>query len=340
MRTRIYFFVIPILFAILSFAVFSFPYPTFAAPIESASPLKDFKLQIPIPGFDPSTMPIVETSGDSVKISGIGFYVRAIYSWLTTAVGVIAVLAFMYGGVLWLTAGGNAGNIKQAQEIIKNTLVGMGLLLGSYVILYTIDPGLVTLNPLSVKKLSTFQLKLTLQDQLSQSSSTAPIGKDTQQIANNICANSGLVSAYKAAAEKCNIPWEIFAGVHYRERGNETASNPMQFDAVQQAQRARDPRCNTWPTALDCACELLKGAPATVTATTDTELPIKQYMSFYNCGVQDFCKNGDYFYVSNDPENGKQYHIKGTIDGGATIDTPDSRPGSYIIYRAVKEKCH
>ncbi|MBI4272531.1 hypothetical protein HY621_01625 [Candidatus Uhrbacteria bacterium] len=55
----------------------------------------------------------------------------------------LGVIALMVGGAIWILAGGSEKRVGQAQGIIKNSLVGMFLALGSYLFLWIISPNLV-----------------------------------------------------------------------------------------------------------------------------------------------------------------------------------------------------
>lgn len=93
----------------------------------------------------------VFSRGSSVAVSGttIGDFVVAFYLWFAGAAGVLAVFMVMFGGWQWLTAAGNAGRIGQAKETITGAVVGLVLLLGSYVLLASISPTFVSFRSLS-----------------------------------------------------------------------------------------------------------------------------------------------------------------------------------------------
>ena len=87
--------------------------------------------------FDPQTKGLVE------KGASIGNYVEAIYKYAIGIVGILATVVMMWGGVIWITAGGNTERIANAKSWINASLTGLILALASYTILYTINPGLV-----------------------------------------------------------------------------------------------------------------------------------------------------------------------------------------------------
>ena len=48
--------------------------------------------------------------------------------------GTIFVILVVYGGILWMTAGGNEEQLKKAQGVIKNAVIGLTIVLGAYAI--------------------------------------------------------------------------------------------------------------------------------------------------------------------------------------------------------------
>lgn len=48
--------------------------------------------------------------------------------------GIVFVMYFIYAGYLWMTAQGNSGQVDKAKEIMKTTVVGLIILMASYVI--------------------------------------------------------------------------------------------------------------------------------------------------------------------------------------------------------------
>ncbi|HOZ53278.1 MAG TPA: pilin [bacterium] len=105
------------------------------------------QLNVKIPGIDElvKKYPIVCEGDDkeSCKIPWIGIYIYAIYNYLLGIGGVLAAIALMIGGVLWLVSTGNASRVSQAKSWITGSLTGLIILLTSYVLLYEINPELL-----------------------------------------------------------------------------------------------------------------------------------------------------------------------------------------------------
>ncbi|PIR94759.1 hypothetical protein COT95_02445, partial [Candidatus Falkowbacteria bacterium CG10_big_fil_rev_8_21_14_0_10_37_6] len=71
------------------------------------------KLQINIPTLDLSSW-TKENSGDWLAI-----YIAAIYKYAVGIIGIISAVIMMFGGFLWLTAGGDSGKVTNAKEWLK-----------------------------------------------------------------------------------------------------------------------------------------------------------------------------------------------------------------------------
>lgn len=54
---------------------------------------------------------------------------------LTGFMGGIALLVFIYGGLLWLTSGGNVEKIKKAQSILVWAALGLAVIASAYIIM-------------------------------------------------------------------------------------------------------------------------------------------------------------------------------------------------------------
>jgi 3D (Asp-Asp-Asp) domain-containing protein len=84
---------------------------------------------------------------------GIGIYLAAIYTWFVAAISMLAVVAFMVGGIIWLTAAGSSQRITFAKKIITDTFWALGFVLGSYLFLSTINPKLIQPGSVAIQKI-------------------------------------------------------------------------------------------------------------------------------------------------------------------------------------------
>ena len=74
------------------------------------------------------------------------FFVAGFYNFALMIGGVLAFGAIVWGGILYASSAGNSGKQSEGKEWIKSALLGLLLLAGAYLILYTINPNLVSLS--------------------------------------------------------------------------------------------------------------------------------------------------------------------------------------------------
>ena len=81
----------------------------------------------------------------------IADYIKAIYTYAISIVAIAAALALMIGGVIWLTAGGSNTRVESAKKVMTGALSGLVLALGSYFLLYQINPDLTKTQWFKIK---------------------------------------------------------------------------------------------------------------------------------------------------------------------------------------------
>ncbi len=124
-------------------------------PFELFNPLLD--LQVNIPGIEKlaSETPAACTTSDdnitSCSLPWISVYIKAIYNYSMSIVGILAAFVIMIGGVIYLTSTGNANRIKSAQSWITGGLTGLLIMFTSYVLLNEINPDLIKSNPIDLQ---------------------------------------------------------------------------------------------------------------------------------------------------------------------------------------------
>ncbi len=114
---------------------------------EETGGVSSYDLQVPISDEFTSVDPTQGTTG-------IAKYIKTIYHYAIGVVGILAAVVLMFGGVLWLTAGGNPSRIENAKAWIRSSLAGLIIALASYGILYTLNPSLVNFHTKKLKKAS------------------------------------------------------------------------------------------------------------------------------------------------------------------------------------------
>ena len=125
------------IFLILIIFTISFTFfvqPTFAV-TQEREPF-EYKLMVPLP----------TPSGTATSTSGIVNYLMILYSFLFGIAGVMAMGSIVYSGFQWITSGSNHSNISQAKARISNSILGLIILLSSWVILQTINPNFTKLK--------------------------------------------------------------------------------------------------------------------------------------------------------------------------------------------------
>jgi len=203
------------------------PAPTVPSKINATMPnwkIPDIKLQIPIPGLNLTKGANIlancekDEKGNPTRCSfpWIGEYVAGIYKYAIGIVGILAAVVLMIGGIIWITAGGNASRIGEAKAWIAASLSGLVIALCSYTILYYVNPSLVNFNPLGMSIVK----EIKEGDQLPYTS-----GGGTKTITAN---NSTYDSLLKNAAFRYSLDCTLLKSFMITESsGNKDAVSPM-----------------------------------------------------------------------------------------------------------------
>lgn len=117
------------------------------------------QLGVPIPGFSFTTA--TEEDG-VVSVPYLAQYVNAVYRYMTAVVLVIAIVMVTYGGFRYLLAATPLG-VKESKEIIIDAIVGMGLVLGAYVILNTVNPATLSLQTLHLQRVQSQEFAMSME---------------------------------------------------------------------------------------------------------------------------------------------------------------------------------
>ena len=102
------------------------------------------------PDLDISFQPPVEQGG-YVYVSYIADFINQFYQYLIGVSVVAAIVMIMIGGAQYTLAGGIPSQAQKAKERILNATIGLVLMLSVYTILYTVNPNLTVLDPVSLK---------------------------------------------------------------------------------------------------------------------------------------------------------------------------------------------
>ena len=107
------------------------------ADFSSAAPARGFEIKYPsLPGSDFPSKPLLPE------------YIKYIFSFSIWIAGLIAFGALVYGGMRYLTSAGSPGAQREGRDQIFAGILGLALLLGSILLLNTINPKILTSNPI------------------------------------------------------------------------------------------------------------------------------------------------------------------------------------------------
>jgi len=101
------------------------------------------QLNIPIPGFTQT-----KTVGDEkiYVVRDLSCYLYYFYKYFAGVVGILAAVMIIYGGFRYLTSFGNPTRMATAKDQITSAIIGLIITLGTYVILFVINPAIVNLR--------------------------------------------------------------------------------------------------------------------------------------------------------------------------------------------------
>lgn len=103
-------------------------------------------LSVPIPGVSFTDASI---SNGEVTVPFLAQYILGVYRFAIGAAAILASIMVVYGGFRYLL-GSTLGDVKEGKTVIQNAVIGLIVLLCSYVILQSINPDLVTLRSLTL----------------------------------------------------------------------------------------------------------------------------------------------------------------------------------------------
>ena len=74
----------------------------------------------------------------------LGELILSLYYFAFAIIGAATLIAMIYGGILYMTAGDNSSRASEGRKWLANAVTGLAVALVSWIILYTINPDLVT----------------------------------------------------------------------------------------------------------------------------------------------------------------------------------------------------
>ncbi len=121
---------------VFSIALMSIFFPQIHPTLAQTATVDTFTPEVPIPG--------AFSGAQEVNDSLLAHYIQAVYIYFIWVVGIVAVVMVMYGGIRWVGAAGNPGQIKEARDIIDSAVIGVIIALVSVVLLNIINPKLTS----------------------------------------------------------------------------------------------------------------------------------------------------------------------------------------------------
>ena len=118
---------------------------------EVSSIVKTPILQISLPGLKFSEIQeSVEGGNKFIFVPFLGEYLGAIYRYAVVIASILSIVMIILGGVGIVVSGGDSQRITQSKKRIYQSITGLVLAVGSYLILYTVNPNLVEFKSLKV----------------------------------------------------------------------------------------------------------------------------------------------------------------------------------------------
>lgn len=110
-----------------------------------------FQPQVGIPGLVDKGSKLALTQNSTSYIAQM---VKGFYDYGLGIGIILAAVVMMAAGVIWLTSGGSSEKITQAKGLISGSLIGMLLLIGSWMLLNIINPYLVNFKIKTIKNIA------------------------------------------------------------------------------------------------------------------------------------------------------------------------------------------
>jgi len=85
---------------------------------------------------------VIPCDGQDCSFGSLVTLVQKILTFFLTAAPFVAAIIFAYGGVLYITSGGQSGKIEKAHKVFSFAVWGLLLVLGAWLIIFTIIKGL------------------------------------------------------------------------------------------------------------------------------------------------------------------------------------------------------
>ncbi|KKQ27869.1 MAG: hypothetical protein US42_C0004G0008 [Candidatus Magasanikbacteria bacterium GW2011_GWC2_37_14] len=165
--------------------------------------------RVSIPGVNFSEIKTVEENGSTyMYIPFLGEYIAAIYKYAIAVMAVISIVMIIGAGLGWVMSAGEAEKISHSKKRIGEAIIGILLAVGSYSLLYRINPNLVEFKNLRVAYVTGADLsKLILEGHSVGYWKAQPISSTQYD------------SVFQSFANCIGIDWRVLKGISHRESG-------------------------------------------------------------------------------------------------------------------------
>lgn len=141
---------------------------------KNTNPLDNPKLSVSIPNLN--LTPITCNDG-GCSVNWLADYINALYKYGLGIIGILAVIAMMIGGILWVTAAGNDERIGDAKKWIGGSIMGVIIALTAYTMLNIVNPALIKLSPIKLASVQRVELSQVIPpEEIEPVSSSVPTG--------------------------------------------------------------------------------------------------------------------------------------------------------------------
>ncbi|OGF33302.1 hypothetical protein A2533_03930 [Candidatus Falkowbacteria bacterium RIFOXYD2_FULL_35_9] len=129
--------------------------------IIQAADIRELRLNVPIGDLTKFDQPFVGKCSNSLQgddaeclqIPWISQYIAAFYNYGVRFGAILAVLMLIIGGVMYITAGINPQIVGKAKDMMTYSVLGLVILIGSYVILTSVNPDLSRLPNIEIENI-------------------------------------------------------------------------------------------------------------------------------------------------------------------------------------------
>jgi len=172
------------------------------------------QINVPLPGLPAWTKQTIK-GGESVSIPYMADYLIAIYKYSLVILSIVAVVALMIGGILYMTSGALPGNVAKAKDIMKGSVSGLLLLVSSYLMLNLINPDLVNLESFKLETITGEDLSKVVNDKWTPDEKCPRANRKTM-------ADTTHDDLFKQFAACLKIDWRVLKVMAFKESGLDT----------------------------------------------------------------------------------------------------------------------